>query len=175
MEVDTKNDFPAVEVDKPGDKWRWVAASDGYIPDGALLGGEDVNGEPLFVCRSLHAHKGETHKLPGKLVPTHKVCYVAFKGKEIAKRKYQVLVAEKGLKWKDAPKGRWCENAVIGGEKHSGEPLLIGRTWYHSTHTEPSLVIGYFDKEETLLRCPFGGNEITSHNYEYLALESDDN
>lgn len=65
----------------------WVATSGTEIPEGAFVGGED-NGEPLLVGRAQH----EGALLPGKVVASHGVCYVAWGGGEHGKSEYEVLV-----------------------------------------------------------------------------------
>ncbi|CAG0903379.1 unnamed protein product, partial [Darwinula stevensoni] len=49
------------------DPTRWVEASGGEVPIGAVVGGED-GGEALYVARAEH----EGDMLPGKLVPSHR-------------------------------------------------------------------------------------------------------
>nr|ABF72903.1 farnesoic acid O-methyltransferase-like protein-like [Belgica antarctica] len=51
----------------------WVGASGSNIPSGAFVGGHD-NGEGLVVGRAHH----EGALIPGKVVPSHGVCYVAW-------------------------------------------------------------------------------------------------
>lgn len=65
----------------------WVPTSGTAIPDGAFIGGED-NGESLIVGRALH----EGALIPGKVVASHGVCYVAWGGGEHGKPDYEVLV-----------------------------------------------------------------------------------
>lgn len=50
----------------------WVQTVGGNLPEGAISGGEDA-GEPLYVGRASH----EGALLPGKVPPSHAVCYVA--------------------------------------------------------------------------------------------------
>lgn len=66
----------------------WVDASGGQVPPGAVQGGQDVSGEPLFVIRASH----EGGMIPGKLVPSHGCAYIPWGGKENAKPQYQVLI-----------------------------------------------------------------------------------
>lgn len=64
----------------------WVDASGGQVPPGAVQGGQDVSGEPMFVTRAQH----EGAMIPGKLVPSHGCAYVPWGGKEHGKPQYQV-------------------------------------------------------------------------------------
>jgi hypothetical protein len=65
---------------------KWISGSHGSIPPAAVVGGRDLDGEPLYVGRAFHAGA----MLPGKFVPSHGVTYVAWGGKEIAKDVYEV-------------------------------------------------------------------------------------
>jgi hypothetical protein len=51
----------------------WVQAVGSDIPEDALQGGVDTNGEPLYVGRAHH----EGALIPGKVPKSHGVCYVA--------------------------------------------------------------------------------------------------
>lgn len=62
----------------------WIDASNGEIPSGAVQGGADD--EPLYVGRANH----EDEVLPGKVKPSHSVCYISHGGKEQGKSDYQV-------------------------------------------------------------------------------------
>lgn len=46
-------------------------------------------GEPQFIARARH----ENDLIPGKLIPSHKVTYVAYGGEEHAHSDYEVLCA----------------------------------------------------------------------------------
>ena len=62
----------------------WVDAQGGEVPPGAVPGGFD--NEQLYVGRAQH----EGALIPGKVVPSHGVCYVAWGGQEHGKSEYQV-------------------------------------------------------------------------------------
>ncbi|RWS20953.1 uncharacterized protein B4U80_03761 [Leptotrombidium deliense] len=139
--------------------WHWIDAGNGNIPDKAVRGGEDVNGESLFVGRVVH--EGDT--LPGKIVPSQGVCYVSHAGTEHAHKSYQVLVSDYELKWKQAEHGNVEKRAIMAGCTVDGQPLFIGRT-YH----DGSLVIGKVLPSQKTLYFPFAGNEHTADKYEVL-------
>lgn len=63
----------------------WVDVSGGNLPAGAVVGGED--GEVQFIGRAQH----EGALIPGKVVQSHGVCYVAWGGAEHGKPEYQVI------------------------------------------------------------------------------------
>lgn len=64
----------------------WCDANGGIIPPGAVEGGKDISGEPLYVGRAYH----EGALLPGKVKPGDSVCYVAWGGDEHGKTDFQV-------------------------------------------------------------------------------------
>lgn len=51
----------------------WVPVEEGNYPENALVGGNDADGEPLYIGRSYH----EGALLPGKVNKAHNTCYVA--------------------------------------------------------------------------------------------------
>ena len=65
----------------------WEAASGGVLPPGAVVGGHEANGAPLYVCRT--AYNGGVH--PGKTVGA--ACNIGWGGKEISRTTYDVLVS----------------------------------------------------------------------------------
>lgn len=65
---------------------NWVDAAGGAVPPGAVVGGQDCNGEPIYVARARH----EGAVIPGKLVASHGVTFVPWGGSEHGKPEYQV-------------------------------------------------------------------------------------
>ncbi|CAG7719322.1 unnamed protein product [Allacma fusca] len=76
-----------VLVAQPG-ALRWVPSTGGYLLANAVLGGHSENGEQLLVGRAYHA--GTT--VPGKVHPSHRVCYIPYGGQEIPVSHYDVLM-----------------------------------------------------------------------------------
>ncbi|CAG9581154.1 unnamed protein product [Danaus chrysippus] len=66
----------------------WVPTERDNIPAEAVVGGCTEYLETMFVGSAIH----EKYIIPGKVVPSHKVCYVPYDGREIAKPKYVTLV-----------------------------------------------------------------------------------
>lgn len=62
----------------------WVNSSGGTIPPGAVMGGFD--NENIYVGRAHH----EGALIPGKVLSSHGVCYVAWGGGEHGKTDYEV-------------------------------------------------------------------------------------
>ena len=70
-----------------------MPAAGGEVPPNAVPGG--IDNEQLFVGRARH----EGALLPGKIVPSHGVCYVPWGGGEHGKQEYEVRVV-------------WCRNGL---------------------------------------------------------------
>lgn len=66
---------------------RWIPASNGNIPPGAIPGGRTSSGETLYVGRARH----QLSITPGKVHPSHNSCYISFAGSEVAYKIYDVL------------------------------------------------------------------------------------
>lgn len=90
-----------LEVFKPifdllsGTGFTWVGSSNGHVPDGAVLGGSQRTGEPLYVGR---AHF-EGSLTVGKIHPGHGCIYIPFGGQEHSITQYEVLVAQQRSEW----------------------------------------------------------------------------
>ncbi|XP_063541673.1 protein enabled-like [Cydia strobilella] len=66
---------------------RWVPASTGNVPPGAIPGGRTSSGETLYVGRARY----QLSVTPGKVHPSHSSCYIGFSGNEVAHKMYDVL------------------------------------------------------------------------------------
>lgn len=68
----------------------WVSTKLDNIPIGAIVAGhsEDSIHEKLYIGRVRHLD----HVIPGKVQPSHKVCYIPYDGKEIGVENYEILV-----------------------------------------------------------------------------------
>lgn len=68
----------------------WVPCSKDRIPVGAIVGGysENIEHEKLYIGRVKHLN----HVIPGKVQPSHKVCYVPYDGKEVGVENYEILI-----------------------------------------------------------------------------------
>lgn len=65
----------------------WVPASGGNVPNCAMAGGEESNGEPLYIARGMI--KGGLHI--GKVRPGFNGANISYGGKELTVRNYEVL------------------------------------------------------------------------------------
>ncbi|XP_028032564.1 uncharacterized protein LOC114244849 [Bombyx mandarina] len=136
----------------------WVDVSGGQVPPGAVVGGQDCSGEPLYVARAVH--EGAT--IPGKLVPSHGCAYVPWGGIEHGKPQYQILVGGPN-NWVPTSGSNVPPGAFPGGETEDGEPLYIGRVRH-----EGSLTTGKVQQSHGVCYISFGGQELGFPDYEVL-------
>lgn len=68
----------------------WQPDSNGSVPTGALPVGRTCTGETLYMARVDMNHS----LTPGKVHPSHGVCYIPFGGQEHSHRQYSVLVLQ---------------------------------------------------------------------------------
>ncbi|CAL8093836.1 unnamed protein product [Orchesella dallaii] len=69
----------------------WVEGSGSDIPVNAVPGGQEADGEVLYIGRVIH----EGTVTVGKIHPSHGSCYVAYGGDELAFADYEILVKNK--------------------------------------------------------------------------------
>ena len=67
---------------------KWIDAQNGEIPMGALVAGQEADGNPLYVARAKFG--GGMHI--GKVSPRFGAALIPYNGRENAVQKYQVLV-----------------------------------------------------------------------------------
>lgn len=137
----------------------WVPASGGQVPPNSMQGGFDGS-EQLYIGRARH----EGDLIPGKVHPTHGVCYVAYGGGEHGHGDYEVLCAGGGH-WVPVYNGQIPPNAVPGGETAQGEPLFVGRATHDGTVT-----VGKVQPSHGCCYIPYGGEELAFKEFEiYVA------
>lgn len=143
----------------------WMDAKDGVVPLRAVVGGTDSSGEKIYVGRAKH----DGALLPGKIVPSHGVCYVSHCGAEHAVAKYQVLVKNKccDLSWVAAAEGQLPGGALQGGFTEDKVPLYIVR----ASH-EGAAAIGFLNVTQQCCTYPYGGEEQCNAEYEALAVKT---
>ncbi|XP_026759335.2 C3 and PZP-like alpha-2-macroglobulin domain-containing protein 8 isoform X2 [Galleria mellonella] len=142
----------------PGGAGVWAEASGGQVPPEAVLGGQDSNGEPLYVARAQH----EGAILPGKLVASHGCAYVPWGGQEHGKPTYQVLVGGPN-NWVPTNGSNVPPGAFPGGQTEDGETLFIGRVRH-----EGSVTTGKVQQSHGVCYISFGGQELGFPDYEIL-------
>lgn len=146
--------LPATEAH--ADDVKWVKASNGEVPPGAFVGGQEP-GRKLYVCRA--EYKGGVY--PGKVVG--KNCNIGWGGKEITVNTYEVLVpGSVKLTWGLGVEGSVEKGAIKGGSA-SGRDLYICRVEYKGgVHPGKVAADGCY--------ITWGGKEYSFHVH-YDALE----
>lgn len=142
-------------------EFAWVPAQDGFVPRGAVVGGNESNGERLFVCRA--AYHGGFH--PGKLRAAFKGCYFGAGGGEHMAPSYEVLVGGPGV-WVSAHDGVVPPNAVAGGREGDGERLFLCRAAF-----EGGVHGGKLRAAFQGCNISYGRKEHTIRQYQVLTLQ----
>jgi hypothetical protein len=144
-----------IHVHEPAPIPVWVPVTDGVLPDGVFIGGQEPD-RPLAVCRAEHADG--LH--PGKVVGRR--CNIGFNGREIEVHTFEVLVDGEGLVWEAARKGEEVVGAFEGGWE-GDVPLPVCRAELNRGLHPGKLLEG---------RCHigYGGYEHTKTVYDVLVL-----
>ncbi|XP_026333520.1 uncharacterized protein LOC113240435 [Hyposmocoma kahamanoa] len=155
-------ELPGETVELPWSTYRWVPAclSQRSIPPGALRVGVDADGEEIYAGRAHH----EGHIMPAKVIPSKNSCYISFRGEEILKDQFEVLVPAM-FAWQFSSNGEVPPGAVEAGQTASGEKLYFGRVT-HDECTTP----GKIHPSHGTCYYPFDGEERSSAEYECLVL-----
>lgn len=83
-----------------GSGFTWIGSSNGHTPAGAVLVGNQRNGEPLYMGRA----NFQGSLTPGKVHKSHGCLYIPFAGAEHSIVQYEVLVG--------AQKGTFCRTSI---------------------------------------------------------------
>ncbi|GAB0100092.1 Protein kinase domain-containing protein [Sergentomyia squamirostris] len=134
----------------------WLQASEGQVPPGAVIGGHEIGGEKIYVARARHGGA----LIPGKLVPSHRCCYVSWGGREHSVKYYEVLCNCPG-QWISSSRGTFPQHALPGGTSESGETLYIGRANHKGSQT-----VGKVQPSHKLCYIPYAGKEVGYKSYE---------
>jgi hypothetical protein len=154
-----------------GLEWREMEYKDSF-PSDAIVGGFDVDYQPLYICRAAHRNN---LRVPGKASPAIR-CRISYGGKEHIKNYYQVLCNPNNLKleWKRLNDPTVLpNNTVKAGITIRDEEQHIGRCLI-KIGSETSLVLGKVHKlsKGYPLYFPFEGGEITCWQYDILVCNS---
>ncbi|SDT04411.1 DUF3421 domain-containing protein [Actinoplanes derwentensis] len=144
------------------DGYRWVPASNGQIPAGAIPHGYEEDGTPLWLCRA-HMHGG-LH--PGKVRPGLGMAGIAWGGEELGVRDYEVLM-DRGV-WGIADGGDVPDEAYQVGWESSGEPLYAARAAVEGSN----LQLGKLRPAFQGANIGYGDDEHVIHAYEVLLSPS---
>ncbi|KAG8744445.1 hypothetical protein FRC10_010115 [Ceratobasidium sp. 414] len=135
------------------------------IPQGALVGGKDSDGTPLYIARTFF--EGGIH--PGKVSPNFKKgAIIGYDGEEIEVENYEVLLGnEQSVRWVDTSRfsteSLGGARPIEGGREADGTPLYVVRAPYkggvHPGKTSEKL--GNAD-------ITYGGDEKRINQFEVL-------
>lgn len=142
---------------------HWEQAGGGNVPSTAVPAGWD-QADTVYVGRVFH--EGEV--IPGKILPSHGVCYISQGGAEHGIGDYEVLCNPHNcqLEWVGSAGGNIPSGALQGGVSEQGEPLYVGRV-----HHEGSLTIGKIHPSHGCCYIPYGGSEHSYPDYEVLVCK----
>ncbi|XP_037938754.1 uncharacterized protein LOC119671937 [Teleopsis dalmanni] len=137
---------------------KWIDATADSIPEGALEGGRDADGDVIYVGRVFK----DGDLMPAKVIPNKGGAYVCWGSEEHKVENFQVL-AGAGFLWTSCDNGSIVPGAIPAGHTADGETLYVGRA-YHAG----SLSIGKIHPSHGCIYLPFGGEEIQASSYEVL-------
>lgn len=66
----------------------WQTAQGNHIPPNAIVIGATVNGEKLYMGRTLH----DGTLTPGKIHPSHGTLYIPYNGEEVSVTEYEIMI-----------------------------------------------------------------------------------
>ncbi len=138
----------------------WAAADLGDTAARAAVAGNEADGTPIFVIRSMF-HGGTT---PGKFIPVKHAAYVPWGGLENSVKTFELFVG----------KGRWVPNssdafpadAVQGGQEADGSVLYVIRS-----SVGKALVPGKYSTKTLKAYIPWDGKELEVKRYEVLVSD----
>ena len=139
-------------------QYRWVKASGGYIPDGTVPHGHDLNGEALWVCRAYV--DGGLH--PGKVRGAFGSARIPYGGRELEIVEYEVLI-DAGI-WVPDSGGSIPAGAAQWGYEKNLEALFVARAPWGGNDLQPGKIRGGFGAAN----IPYGGQEVKATQYEVL-------
>eukprot|EP00731_Ephydatia_muelleri_P003644 Em0001g3644a len=105
----------------------WKAGYYGSLPEHAVCGGTNFDGEPLYVAR-IQLQSGWT---PGKMAPSFRTAHAGYGGREFYPSTYEILTnpSRVELKWVpfSADDGEPPPGAVLGGHDKGAGNLYVAR------------------------------------------------
>jgi len=111
----------------------WVLSHGNQIPEGAFIGGADIDGTPLYVIRTFF--EGGIH--PGKISQNFKGGLIGYGDKEEQVDNYEILLAEpNNVRWVPVKPPftvqAISDKLVDGGREADGTPLFIAQAQYEN-------------------------------------------
>lgn len=140
---------------------EWVRCSDGNVPRHAMIGGQNLHGEPFYVARvSLRGNL-----LPGKMLASARLCFISLDQIEFSSNVYEVLTRSPSLNYHWVRMGGCVipRNGIVGGRTALGELIFVGRHMHKGEQTPGKIIPSH--------RCiyiPYLGKEIRYRDFEVL-------
>lgn len=143
------------------------------LPCGAVEGGCDIDGAPLYVGRG--CYNGDL--IPAKVIPCKNVAYICYEGKEVSLQCCEVLCeqtfsccadpCQQTFRWDHASYGHVPCGAMPVGRTRCGEVLYAARV-----NICGSLCIGKLQPGHGYCYVPFDGQVKAYSSYEVLVLNN---
>jgi len=143
----------------------WKNAKLDKMPMRAVLAGMDSDGGNVYVGRAKH----DGLLLPGKVVSTHRLCYVACGDQEHGEENFQVLIRNQHCEfdWVAAVDGQLPNGALQGGISSDKEAVFIGRATVND-----AVAVGPVYPSRGVCTVPYGGESIEMTDFEVLVVKS---
>ncbi|XP_065215115.1 uncharacterized protein LOC135841841 [Planococcus citri] len=143
---------------------RYVPASEGFIPDDALVVGHESDNSKLY--GAIAEHNGCI--IPGKISSRSNGAIVGCDLQEHLKNDYEILCIDSNLvQWISDSNGKVPSNAIPVGKHLNGETLYMGRA-----HYEGALIPGKIQSSWRCLFSTHNGQEVAIFDYEVLTFKN---
>jgi len=154
----------AIKENKPLPPLTWVLTEGNSIPQGAIVGGQESDGTPLYIARAYYQQGVHIGKVSAKLKDG---CRIPYGGKELSVQKYEILLGyQDKVRWVDAEgklRNTQSYKLVEGGREADGTPLYIGQAHLHG-----SVVPGKVGEQIEGCLVPYDGDEKKEKHYRFL-------
>ncbi|KAI9097425.1 hypothetical protein DFS34DRAFT_580754 [Phlyctochytrium arcticum] len=153
----------AIKANKSLPPVQWVLTDGANIPQGAISGGQDRDGTPLYIARAYYDKAVHVGKISKNMSDG---CRIAVDGKERVVNKYEILLGyENAVRWVDCS-GELRDDGlrlVEGGREEDNRPIYIAQA-----HLKSSVVPGKCGKHLRGAYVAFDGDEENERSYRVL-------
>ncbi|TPX68066.1 hypothetical protein SpCBS45565_g03352 [Spizellomyces sp. 'palustris'] len=154
----------AIKNNRPLPPVTWILTDGNNIPQGAIRGGQESDGTPLYIARAYYDKGVHIGKISKDMKDGARIAYG---GKEVTVPKYEILLGyENAVKWVDGEghlKNVQGLKLVEGGRESDGRPLYIAQAHIKNS-VQPAKVAEHLDGAFV----PYGGDEKKEKHYRYL-------
>ncbi|XP_065204333.1 golgin subfamily A member 6-like protein 25 [Planococcus citri] len=157
-EILQKREEKLKQKEKSNCSVSWVPASDGGVPENAIVGGQEGT-ETLYVGRANHSGS----LIPGKIQPNLHCSEFMYKDYEVAVLDNQNVCS---ISWVPARNGNFPQNAILGGHNDQGENLYVGRAMVKDSVWVPGKLL---PKHKSLC-VPFNRQESCHTEYHVAVI-----